>query len=114
MSRSTLRLCTLKAALLVALALPVSAGQEDAVLDKINSARAKAGCPALVVDARLQAAAEGHARAMAEQNFFGHSGKDGHKFSSRIKRQGYEYRTAAENIAAGQSGASEVVKTWLG
>jgi uncharacterized protein YkwD len=113
MSRSMLRLCTLEAALLMALAAPVAASQTDAVLSALNGARAKAGCPALVVNPRLMAAAKGHAKAMAEQNFFGHAGKDGSRFSSRIKRQGYSYRAAAENIAAGQSSASEVVRSWL-
>ena len=50
---------------------------------------------------------------MAEQNFFGHAGKDGSRFSSRIKRQGYDYRAAAENIAAGQRSAGQVVASWL-
>jgi uncharacterized protein YkwD len=104
----------LEAALLLALAAPVAAGQAEAVLSAINGARAKAGCPALVMNGKLTAAAKGHAKAMAEQNFFGHTGKDGSRFSSRIKRQGYSYRAAAENIAAGQSSASEVVKSWLG
>ncbi len=113
MSRSMRRLCTLSAALL-ALAAPVSAGQADAVLSAVNGARAKAGCPALVMDARLVAAARGHARAMAEENFFGHAGADGSRFSGRIKRQGYSYRAAAENIAAGQSSASAVIQSWLG
>jgi uncharacterized protein YkwD len=113
MSRSTLRRCMLSAALLCSLANPASTGQAEAVLAAVNGARAKAGCPALVMDARLVAAARGHARAMAEQNFFGHAGKDGSRFSARIKRQGYTYRAAAENIAAGQSSAAAVVSGWL-
>jgi hypothetical protein len=56
------------------------------------------------LNARLTAAARTHAKAMAEQNFFGHAGKDGSRFSGRIKRQGYSYRAAAENIAAGHFG----------
>jgi uncharacterized protein YkwD len=67
----------------------------------------------LRMNGKLTAAAKGHARAMAEQNFFGHAGKDGLRFSSRITRQGYSYRTAAENIAAGQKSASQVVSSWL-
>jgi uncharacterized protein YkwD len=100
--------------LMLAMAAPVSAGSAEAVLAAVNGVRAKAGCPALVMNARLVAAAKGHAKAMAEQNFFGHAGKDGSRFSRRIERQGYSYRAAAENIAAGQSSASEVVKSWLG
>jgi uncharacterized protein YkwD len=105
-------------ALLVALSalgpLPLSAGPADSVLTAVNAARAKAGCTPLRLNGKLAAAAKSHARAMAEQNFFGHAGKDGSRFSSRIARQGYSYRTAAENIAAGQRSAGQVVQSWLG
>ncbi len=104
-------------ALILALTLagaPVAAGPVESVLSAINSARAKAGCEPLRLNGKLMAAAKGHARAMAEQNFFGHAGKDGSRLSARIKRQGYSYRTAAENIAAGQKSAGQVVKSWLG
>ena len=101
--------------LLLALALtpPVAAGPAESVLTAINAARAKAGCGPLRLNGKLVAAARGHAKAMAEQNFFGHAGKDGSRFSSRIARQGYSYRTAAENIAAGQKSAAQVVNSWL-
>lgn len=104
-------------ALLIALALgasPVAAASPaETVLTVVNSARVKAGCQPLRLNARLTAAAKAHAAAMAEQNFFGHAGKDGSKFSSRIKRQGYSYRSAAENIAAGQRTALQAVQGWL-
>lgn len=100
-------------ALILALAPPVSAGPAESVLSSINAARAKAGCGPLRVNPKLMAAARSHARAMADQNFFGHAGKDGSRMSSRIKRQGYSYRSAAENIAAGQRSAGEVVRSWL-
>jgi uncharacterized protein YkwD len=83
------------------------------VLAVINAARVKAGCAPLKLNQKLMAAAKSHARAMAEKNFFGHRGTDGSKFSSRIKRQGYKYRAAAENIAAGQSSATQVARDWL-
>jgi uncharacterized protein YkwD len=35
------------------------------------------------------------------------------RFSSRIARQGYAYRAAAENIAAGQKSAGQVVASWM-
>ena len=115
MCRSMRRLSWAKA-LLLALAVagsPVVAGPADSVLTAINAARAKAGCGPLRLNGKLAAAAKSHARAMAEQNFFGHAGKDGSRFSSRIARQGYAYRAAAENIAAGQKSASQVVASWL-
>ena len=89
------------------------AGPADSVLTAINAARAKAGCGPLRLNGKLAAAAKSHARAMAEQNFFGHAGKDGSRFSSRIARQGYAYRAAAENIAAGQKSAGQVVASWM-
>lgn len=116
MCRSMRRLSWAKA-LLISLAVagsPVAAASPaETVLSAVNSARAKAGCQPLRLNARLTAAAQAHAKAMAEQNFFGHAGKDGSKFSSRIKRQGYSYRAAAENIAAGHRTAMQAVQGWL-
>jgi uncharacterized protein YkwD len=101
--------------LVVALGLSsaVVAGPEEAVLTAVNAARAKAGCAPLKINAKLAAAARSHARAMAEKNFFAHTGKDGSRLPGRIDRQGYSYRSAAENIAAGQETAREVVRSWL-
>jgi uncharacterized protein YkwD len=116
MCPSTPRLSWARAGLLalgLALAVPAAASPADSVLAAVNAARAKAGCTPLRMNAKLVAAATSHARAMAEQNFFGHAGKDGSRFSSRIKRQGYSYRVAAENIAAGQSSAGQVIQGWL-
>lgn len=116
MCRSMRRLSWAKA-LLISLAVagsPVAAASPaETVLSAVNSARAKAGCQPLRLNARLTAAAKAHAEAMAEQNFFGHAGKDGTRFSSRIKRQGYSYRAAAENIAAGHRTAVQAVQGWL-
>lgn len=92
---------------------PAAAGPAESVLTTVNAARAKAGCGPLRVNPKLVAAAKSHARAMAEQNFFAHAGKDGSRFSARIEQQGYSYRSAAENIAAGQETAREVVTGWL-
>lgn len=104
-------------ALVLACALMIApsaqASPADTVLSAINAARAKAGCKPLRLDNRLVAAARSHARAMAEQNFFGHSGRDGSRISSRIRRQGYDFRSAAENIAAGQKSANAVVRSWM-
>ena len=95
------------------LAVPAKADAVQSVLSAVNAARSKAGCGPLRTDPALMAAAKGHATAMAEQNFFSHTGKDGSRFSSRIKRQGYSFRDAAENIAAGQKSAGQVMQSWL-
>lgn len=104
----------LVAALLVlATPVPVSAGPEQSVLASINAVRAKAGCGPLKVNAKLMAAAKLQARNMAEKDFFGHRGKDGRGFASRVSGQGYKYRFAAENIAAGQPTPQRAVQAWL-
>lgn len=116
MSLSMSGLCMLRA-LLVALALvtaPAAASPaEDQVLALANTARAKAGCAPLRPEPRLTAAAAGHARAMANQNFFGHVSKNGASLRQRIYAQGYRYRAAAENISAGRSTASEAMQAWM-
>lgn len=90
---------------------PVWADAEGDALVLVNQARV--GCGALKIDPQLQAAAEGHAKAMAEQDFFGHRGQDGSKMQDRIAAQGYRGRKLAENIAAGQPTAQKVVAVWL-
>lgn len=118
MLRSMLRPLPIRAltiALAVALApLPATASDPaQSVLAAVNSARAKAGCGPLKLNPALTAAARTHARNMAEQNFFGHTGKDGRGFASRIRAQGYKYGLAAENIAAGQPTVERAVQAWL-
>lgn len=94
---------------------PVLANQalEQQVLELINQQRANGGCDPLVMQSQLNAAAQGHANAMAVKNFFGHASKNGAKFSSRIKAQGYRGRKFAENIAAGYASAEKVVSIWM-
>ena len=110
--------CRLKA-LFIALALalavpaPASADAVQSVLSGINTARAKAGCGPLKLNKKLMAAAEGHARNMAEQNFFGHKDKKGRGITGRVRSQGYRYGLVAENIAAGQETPNAAVQAWL-
>lgn len=101
-----------------ALAGPVAAegnaAVEAQVLDLINAQRLAGGCGALTLHPQLQAAAEGHARAMAVQNFFSHTGKNGSKLKGRVRAAGYKGGRLAENIANGQKTAASVVAAWLG
>lgn len=85
---------------------------QTSALKQINALRAKAGCGPLRPNAALQLAAERHAAAMAQQNFFGHKGKDGSQLKGRVNDAGYRWGAIAENIAAGQTSAAEVVQLW--
>jgi serralysin len=89
------------------------ADAEPQVLAEINAIRVRAGCPALVVNKALTAAAQGHADAMALQDFFNHTGKDGRRFGYRVRAQKYTYWLVAENIAAGQTSARQAVQGWM-
>ncbi len=91
---------------------PVAQGDEAKVLEITNRERATAGCPALVADDRLAAAARGHSADMAAQNYFDHKSKDGRSFVDRIKAAGYP-SPGAENIAAGQPTPEAVMKGWM-
>jgi uncharacterized protein YkwD len=106
---------TLLVALALALAAPAPAAADSvqSVLAGINTARAKAGCAPLKLNKALMAAANIHARDMAEQNYFGHRDKSGGGIGSRARSQGYRFGLVAENIAAGQETPESAVQAWL-
>jgi uncharacterized protein YkwD len=82
------------------------------VLKLVNAERKKAGCKSVTLDARLTAAAAGHAKDMATADYFSHTSKDGRTFVDRIKAQGYS-KPRSENIAAGQTTVSAVMSAWM-
>lgn len=82
------------------------------VVDLTNQHRMAAGCAPLTVSPQLTSAAAAHSQDMAKNNFFSHTGSDGSTPWDRIRRTGYTYSTAAENIAAGYRTAEQVVQGW--
>lgn len=77
-----------------------------------NQYRAAAQCQPLKISAQLTSAASAHSQDMAGNNFFSHTGSDGSLPWDRIKRTGYTYSSAGENIAAGYYTAESVVQGW--
>ena len=92
---------------------PSGTGVTGQFLSLVNSERAKAGCGAVRSNSALQRAAQGHSADMAAKNYFSHTSKDGRTFADRIRAAGYGGGTIGENIAAGQSTASAVMRSWL-
>jgi uncharacterized protein YkwD len=88
------------------------AGPTAEVASLTNAERAKAGCAALRVDARLAASAQGHAADMATDNYFSHVSLDGRTFDQRIRAAGYP-SPGGENIAKGYPTASAVMTGWM-
>jgi uncharacterized protein YkwD len=86
---------------------------EDRVLSLTNEKRAAAGCPNLAPNDKLAASARRHTDDMARTGNFSHTGTDGSTPAQRVTDAGYHYRLMAENIAAGQGTAEEVVSAWM-
>lgn len=86
-------------------------GQE--LLAELNRERLRAGLVPLVSNGRLDLAAQAHADDMARTGTLSHTGGDGSRLRDRLKRAGYEFRLAAENVAAGTPNGSATVQLWL-
>ena len=84
------------------------------VVDLINVERTEANLDPLEIDRQLSEAAQAHTESMANDDFFSHYGIDGSSPFDRISDTGYQYSTAAENIAAGYQTPEAVVEAWMG
>lgn len=67
----------------------------------------------LVMDEKLQIAAQRHAQDMATNNYFSHEGQDGSSFSSRSTAAGYTGFPSGENIAAGNGTPEATMEQWM-
>ncbi|SFO00629.1 Cysteine-rich secretory protein family protein [Roseovarius lutimaris] len=100
-------------------ALPMTSAQAQATdfgpasLDRVNAARAKSGRGAITLSPKLTRAAAAHARDMAENRYFGHTGANGSSIGDRVGRQQYRFCFVAENIAKGQGTLDEVLRGWM-
>lgn len=69
--------------------------------------------PAVTFNPRLATIAAGHAKAMAEQNFFDHVDPSGRTVGARATEGGYRWKVVGENLAAGQESIGEAMRGWL-
>ncbi|MBD2194621.1 MULTISPECIES: CAP domain-containing protein [Calothrix] len=83
------------------------------MLNLVNQERSAAGLTPLTLNSQLTTAAQAHSQDMADHNFMGHNGSDGSSPFDRIKREGYYFSTAAENVAAGQSTPEDAMSSWM-
>jgi uncharacterized protein YkwD len=90
----------------------VPAKSEEDILVYINKYRRSKGLPALKMNNVILGVARKHSENMADQKVpFGHDG-----FNNRVKTLGenlHAIHSAAENVAAGQTSATEVVDGWI-
>ncbi|PZX18440.1 Cysteine-rich secretory protein family protein [Palleronia aestuarii] len=80
----------------------------------LNAYRAAANVPPVTRDHRLDRAARSHAADMARHGFMDHRGSDGSTHATRIRRSGYPYCGAAENVAKGPFSHHSVMAAWWG
>ncbi|MGQ0803252.1 MAG: CAP domain-containing protein [Actinomycetota bacterium] len=93
---------------------PPSAGDAQALLQRVNEVRAAGGLGALAWCPTLANAATKHTQDMASRGFMGHVGSDGSTFTSRANGHGYVgWSWISENVAAGQGSVEEVLANWL-
>ncbi|MDR6224115.1 CAP domain-containing protein [Desmospora profundinema] len=86
---------------------------EMEVVNLVNQEREKRGLKPLKADTKLSQVARDKSQDMIDNNYFSHdSPRYGSPFDM-MKAYGISYRTAAENIAAGQSTAKQVMDGWM-
>ncbi len=85
----------------------------DAAIRAINAERSAAGLGPVRENAALTRAAQGHACDSANRDKMGHVGSDGSKLATRIKREGYRFRIAAENVGYGFRSPQSAVAWWM-
>jgi uncharacterized protein YkwD len=83
------------------------------VLEAHNRIRAEAKLPPLSVSAKLQAAADAHARDMAARGKMSHTGSDGSTVVERTKARNYRCYRVGENIAHGRYNTDRLMKGWM-
>ncbi|MEI6378458.1 MAG: CAP domain-containing protein [Candidatus Falkowbacteria bacterium] len=107
-------------ALIVAIAIPASAwlapdaltNQAKQVVKLTNEQRAKAGVGALVVDKKLEQGAYNKAQDMIINQYFAHTSPQDLSLAYWLKKVGYHYMVAGENLAMGFTDAPSMMEAW--
>jgi uncharacterized YkwD family protein/spore coat assembly protein SafA len=86
---------------------------ESQVVQLTNQERAKNGLKALTQDWELSRVARYKSMDMRDKNYFSHTSPTYGSPFTMMKNFGITYRSAGENIAAGQTTAQEVVRAWM-
>lgn len=83
------------------------------LLSHLNAERKARGLPALMLSAKLDKAAQGHACDNAKRKSISHTSSDGGTLKTRLRRAGYAFRTAAENTGRGFASGARAVEWWM-
>jgi uncharacterized protein YkwD len=83
------------------------------LLSHLNAERKARGLPALVLSAKLDKAAQGHACDNAKRKSISHTSSDGGTLKTRLRKAGYAFRTAAENTGRGFGSGARAIEWWM-
>ncbi|WP_195988611.1 CAP domain-containing protein [Clostridium sp. D53t1_180928_C8] len=72
---------------------------EQAIFNKVNEERAKAGVPALTYNTTMEKYARIKSQDMGDNNYFSHEDLSGNLITTQMKKDGVTYRAWGENIA---------------
>jgi len=86
---------------------------ENQVIQLTNQERAKNGLKPLTANWELSRVARYKAMDMRDKNYFSHTSPTYGSPFTMMKNFGITYKTAAENIAAGQTSPQAVVQAWM-
>ncbi|RHW41536.1 LysM peptidoglycan-binding domain-containing protein [Neobacillus notoginsengisoli] len=86
---------------------------EQQVISLTNQERAKHGLKPLTHDWELSRVARYKSMDMRDKSYFSHTSPTYGSPFTMMKNFGIAYRSAGENIAAGQTSAAEVVRAWM-
>lgn len=92
---------------------PEAASMQKDVLAHLNAERKAHGLSPLVLSAKLDKAAQGHACDNARRKSISHTSSDGGTLKTRLRRVGYGFRTAAENTGRGFASGARAVEWWM-
>jgi uncharacterized protein YkwD len=86
---------------------------ERQLFDLVNSARVRFGKTPFDYDEKLSEVARAHSTDMGGNNYFLHTNLSGQDPFKRMTQAGLTYRSAAENIACGQTSAIFAHEGWM-
>lgn len=92
--------------------MPAGASTQASATASVNAIRAAAGAGAVRRSSQLDLVARAHARDMAANSFFSHTGSNGSSVGQRAKSAGYTWCTVSENIAKGYREQSDAIEGW--
>jgi uncharacterized protein YkwD len=92
---------------------PSTRDEVRAFTELVNKHRRSVGCKELTWVSAVADVAQKHSEDMYRHNFFDHVNQEGKSPFDRLRLAGIAYTAAAENIAAGQGTAEQVLASWL-